>query len=161
MNVAFEKLSDQARVWIYQSDRKLSDDEVRQIQEKGNQFSAQWSAHGKGLKSAVTILYHQFIILSVDETAHAASGCSIDSSVNFIKEIENTYDVKLLDRSLVAFLKGEDVTTTSFQKIAEEIHSGNIDKSTPTFNNTVQTKYDLKNNWLIPAEKSWLSRYFK
>lgn len=90
------------RIWIYQSDRELSETEVGLANNKLQEFAAQWKAHGKELAARAEIRYNRFIILFLNESVEAASGCSIDSSVRFLKAIENELGVNLFDRMQTA-----------------------------------------------------------
>ena len=58
----------------------------------------------KSGKSSFEIISNTFIIIAVDEN-NLVSGCSIDSLVNFVKELENTHDLILLDKFHVKFIK--------------------------------------------------------
>ena len=91
MYVPFEEIPDHARVWIYQANRPLSDTETQQAQQWGRQFVEQWAAHGQGLRASVTVLHHHFLVIALDEQHHAASGCSIDSSVGFVRILEEAF----------------------------------------------------------------------
>ena len=67
MYVKFEDLPSNSRVWIYQSDREFSDQEINFITEKAIEFIEQWTKHGFNLKGSFTIKYNQFLVLAVDE----------------------------------------------------------------------------------------------
>jgi hypothetical protein len=90
MQVPFDILSDEARVWIYPASRPFSSDECDQITTKLNAFLTQWTAHGASLNAAVTIPYNRFIVIALDESQQAATGCSIDASVKIKSVTENT-----------------------------------------------------------------------
>lgn len=72
------EFSQHSRVWIYQSDRKLTDPEVGKIQQELDDFTIGWTAHNNQLKARAEIRYNRFLILIVDESQAGASGCSID-----------------------------------------------------------------------------------
>jgi len=75
-------LSAESKVWIYQSDRRFTDVEAKQIEQQLEQFITDWAAHGKNLQAVGALYHQQFIVLMVDEKGgYGASGCSIDSSV--------------------------------------------------------------------------------
>lgn len=149
-----------ARVWIYQGERKFSPQEKEIIDKSAANFVAQWAAHGKDLAATYRIEYDQFLIFMVDETQHAASGCSIDSSVALIREIEKHLGISMLDRSKVAFLKNEEVSLKPFNELKRLVESGEITEETLVFDNSIDNLGEWQDNWLIPAGKSWLKRYF-
>jgi hypothetical protein len=62
--------------------------EALQIEEMIDQFSHNWNSHGIPVKATAHLFFGQFVVLMADETATGVSGCSTDSSVRLIKEIE-------------------------------------------------------------------------
>lgn len=161
MRINFDELKNQARIWIYQSNRELSDEECAKIETKASQFVEEWVAHGKGLLSSSTLLYNRFLILAVDEGFNSASGCSIDASVNFIKGIQSEFGIDLLDRTNVPFLQDDKVLTIPMTSLELAFEEGTVGADTPTFNNLVPDIGTFKTSWIIPAEASWLNRYVK
>ena len=77
-----------SRVWIYQASCVFSLQEALDIEELLTEFAAQWKSHGTPVKGGVYLFFGQFIVLLADETATGVSGCSTDSSVRLIKDIE-------------------------------------------------------------------------
>jgi len=157
---AIKEMPDHARIWVYQANRPFSDDERSFIERNFEAFVGQWKAHGKQLQATFSIEKNQFIVLAVDETMHQASGCSIDASVHVVKQIEQATGLSLLDRSQVAFENGEGVKIKAFNQIKEAVANGEITHSTVVYNNAVQNAGEWKHGWAIPAEQSWLKRYF-
>lgn len=160
MHLPFNQLPKSARVWIYQSSRDLDDIEVESISKELTTFCDGWSAHGAGLKSSFQILYNRFIIIAVDEGYNMATGCSIDSSVNQIKFLENKYALNFMDRTQVAFMVDNELYIESLTAIKAKVNEGVISAGTKTFNNLVETVGDFDSGWMIPASNSWLKRYF-
>lgn len=161
MLVNFESLETTSRIWVYQSNREFSDKEVDIICTKVESFIAEWKRHGEGLKASYQIKYNQFIILAVDEDYNQVSGCSIDSSVNLMKQFERAFDLDLTNKMNVAFKDNNNINIVSlsdFQNFAEQ---DKITSNTVVFNNMVSTKADLDGNWEVPADKSWHKRFFK
>jgi len=159
MKVDFDYLPDNSRIWIYQSDKPFAPDQERLIQQMAEDFVTQWTAHGNHLMAGASVFYHQFLVLSVNENDHGASGCSIDASVKFIREIEHKFKVILTDRSKIAYMRNGEIALTEFPKIKKDIENQTITNDTLIFNNLVQTKGALKDQWLIPARDSWMKRY--
>jgi hypothetical protein len=104
----FPTFNPQSKVWIYTANRVLTESEQKFINDEMKIFTKSWVAHGSGLKADGVLEYNQFIILSVDESDIDASGCSIDSSVKFIKAIGKELSVDFFDRlNLVIEKDGE------------------------------------------------------
>lgn len=165
MNLEYKSLlpasfSEDSRVWIYQSSRLFTLSEALQIEEMLEHFVKGWNSHGTPVKGFATLFFGQFIILMADETATGVSGCSTDSSVRLIKEIENIFHVSLFDRQTLAFVKNEKVQVIPMNQLNYAIENGFIDGNTLYFNNTILDKKGLEENWLIGAKDSWLGKRY-
>jgi hypothetical protein len=160
MLVPFENLPEESKIWIYQSNRKFSEDEMTEIETDLKLFLDNWSAHGTVLESSYLLKYNRFIILAVNQEVHPATGCSIDSSVGFIQSLEQKYNVDLLDKMNVTFKNGEHIAHKSlidFKRMAKEKA---VTENTIVFNNLVNTIEEFNENWEVPAGDSWHSRFF-
>jgi hypothetical protein len=160
MYIPFKEMPETARIWIYQSNRKLNKEEKEFLMGKLTAFCDQWNTHGALMPSSFDLLHDQFIILAVDESKLGASGCSIDSSVRTLREIEQRLGVNLLDQGKISFIEDGNVITSKLQEIKEYIHGGNLKEETPVFNPMINKKEDLSEKWLIPANESWLKKFF-
>ncbi|TWV95660.1 hypothetical protein [Chitinophaga pinensis] len=149
-----------SRVWIYQSNRPFQEREALEVQEQLDQFVAHWQAHGAPVKGWGKLLFNQVIVLIADESMTAVSGCSTDSSVRIIKSIERQYEVNMFDRLLLAFIVKEKVQLLPMQQVPYALEKGFIDENTLYLNNTVLTKGELEEKWLMPLRESWLAKKF-
>src|SRR4051794_6863257 len=82
-----------SKVWIYQSNTGFTTSEVSQVEKILNQFVGQWKSHGVPVKGYANLLFGHFILIMADETATGVSGCSTDSSVRVMKQIEEQFKV--------------------------------------------------------------------
>lgn len=160
MIVPFEKLSPESRIWIYQSDKKLTTEEKEIIESNTNLFLEAWTAHGNSLEAAMTIMYDQFIVIGVNEAVNEASGCSIDKSVNYMRELGNRLNINLLERSKVAIRDNATINLIDFSDIKKAIAEGLISENSEVFNNAIASKKEIDTSWIIPASESWIRRYF-
>jgi len=159
MFTEYKNLPSNSRVWIYQSDRGFTQKEIEFIATKAEDFINQWTRHGDDLKGSFTIKYNQFLVLAVDESFNNVSGCSIDSSVRFIKELENELKLDLMNKLNVSFKDNEHINLvklSDFQRFAKE---NKITPETIVFNNMVNTIADFESNWEIAAKDSWHKRF--
>lgn len=159
MFTKYKNLPNNSRVWIYQSDREFNSQEIEFISAKAEDFINQWTRHGDDLKGSFTIKYNQFLVLAVDESFNNVSGCSIDSSVRFIKELENELQLDLMDKMNITFKDNDTINLvklSDFQRFAKEKR---ITKETIVFNNMVNTKEDFESSWEVPAKESWHKRF--
>lgn len=160
MYVPFETLPEDSRIWIYQSNRKLSDEEVNSIETQCREFVENWSAHGTSLEASFITKYNRFIIFAINQDFHTATGCSIDASVHFIQKLEQEFQIELLDKMNVTYRVGEHIahkTLIDFKKMAKERA---VTANTIVFNNLVNTIEEWQDFWEIPASESWHSRFF-
>ncbi len=162
MNINFQDLvpkdfNDNSHVWVYQSNRNFTVKETIQIEELLKNFTKSWKSHGTPVKGYANIFFGQFIILMADETAMGVSGCSTDSSVRLIKNIEQDFQVELFDRLMLAFIIQERIQLLPLSKITSYLENNLIATETLYFNNTILTKKELLNNWIIPVKESWLA----
>lgn len=159
MLVDFENLPDHSRIWIYQSNRKLSEEEVATAAAKTEAFLTQWTAHGANLEAGYEIRYGRFIVIGLNQENASASGCSIDSSVHFIQSLEQAFGVDLMDKMNVTFYSGDYIAHKSLAEFKKMAKARSISKNTVVFNNLVNTKAEYKEHWEVPAHESWHSRF--
>ena len=161
MLTQFQDLPKTSRVWVYQSDRKFTEEELPRLQQELIDFLEQWTAHGANLNAGFEIKYERFIVIALDQSLNAASGCSIDSQVRFIQKLESEYEVSLLDKMNVTYIQNDRLhfkPLADFKKMAKD---GAVGKQTIVFNNLVNTVEEYEEHWEIPAIESWHNRFFK
>lgn len=146
-----------SRVWIYQSNRLFTLSEALDIEDALNAFSADWQSHGNQVKAYANLLFGQFIVLMADESQAGVSGCSTDSSVRFVKQIEQKFNVNLFDRQLLAFVIKNKIQVLPLSQLPYALANGFIDGDSIYFNNLVQTKQEMEERWLVPVKNSWLA----
>ena len=160
MTVPIEQMPPESRIWIYQSNRRFTDEETARIEELLRDFTDRWSTHGVAMEAAGTVRYNRFIILAVNQEVQSASGCSIDESVRFIQGLEKEFGVDLLDKMNVTYRLGEHIAhkpLSDFKKMAKDKA---VSPNTIVFNNLVNTVGEWKDYWEVPAHESWHSRFF-
>lgn len=160
MHIPFEDLPGHSKIWIYQSNRKLSDDEVSEITSATQEFIQNWAAHGTPLEASFIVKYNRFIILAINQDVQAATGCSIDSSVQFIQNLEQKYNIDLLDKMNVTYKTGEFIAFKTLIEFKQLAKSKSVSENTIVFNNLVNTIEEWQDYWEIPANESWHSRFF-
>lgn len=149
-------LPDHSRVWVYNSARVFSASETEALRNEIRTFTEQWTSHKVGVIAEGDILHNRFVIFMVDEAQVAVGGCSIDSSVHFIKKLEKKFNTSLLNRSLVSFKINNEVCTLHRSEFEKLLTDGKVNDDTIVFNPLVQTKKELHHHWEIPYGSSWL-----
>jgi len=166
MNLEYKYLLDgnfhpDSRVWVYQCNRLFSLNEALETEELLKEFTRQWKSHGTPVKGEAHLFFGQFIVLIADETATGVSGCSTDSSVRLIKDIEERFGVNMFDRTTMAFVVKDKVELLPLSQLQYAFDNGFINPDTLYFNNLVQTKEELESKWIVPIKDSWLARKIK
>lgn len=155
----YNTLAPGSRVWIFQADRELTNDENNAISNDLLQFVENWLSHGSLLKAHYKLLHNRFIVFFADEDGDNMCGRAIDASVRFVKELEKKYAISLLDRSRVAYLVDGKVEACTLDELGQRIEDGEITPKTEVFNNLVSTKEEFDSSWTVPLAKSWHRSY--
>jgi hypothetical protein len=150
----------QSRVWVYQSSRLFTISEALEIEEMLETFVAKWQSHGAPVKGYGNMFFGQFVVLIADDTDDKIGGCSTDSSVRFIKEIGERFSVDLFNRQNLAFVVKDKIQLLPMSQLNYAIDNNFINPDTIYFNNLVQSKQELTDNWLQPVKESWLAKRY-
>lgn len=154
----YQILPDTTRVWVYQSNRPFPKNAIQEVKAKIKAFVNSWASHGSHLNAFGDLLHQQFIVLMVDESQAGASGCSIDSSVYFLKSLQGEYNVDLFDRMTFTYLEGDEVKTVPRMVFGELYRDGKITDQTLVFDTLVNNKGDFEKKWVKPLGQSWHKR---
>ncbi len=147
-----------SRVGIYQSNRLFLISEALEIEEMLQKFVQNWNSHGDAVKGYANLFFGRFLIFMADETATGVSGCSTDSSVRLVKTFETNYNVDLFNRQSLAFIIKEKIEFLPLSQLSYAFENTFINEESLYFNNTVLTKNQLIENWIIPVKESWLMK---
>ena len=115
------------------------------------------NSHGTPVQGWAKVVFKQFIVVLADENATGVSGCSTDSMVRVIKSIERQYSVNMFDRLVLTFLVKDKAEMLPLGQVQYAVDKGYITGDTPLFNNTITSKKELQEGWLVPLKDSWLA----
>ncbi len=155
MLVDYNDLSEEAKVWIYPSNRKFYPQEIDEITAKIKEFVENWN---DDFKASFQFLYNRFIIFSVEENTKILNS-DIDKQVAFILKLQQEYDVELLDKMNVCFKQGEYIQYKDVKEFKKLLKNKSVNEKTIVFDNLVQTKYELEHFWEVPITESWYNRF--
>ena len=153
-----DDFADSSRVWIYQSSRLFFISEALEMEDMLKGFAANWKSHGEPVKGFANLFFGRFIVLIADETATGVSGCSTDSSVHLIKLIEDKFKVQMFDRQNLAFVVKDKIQLLPLNQLEYAVDNNFINADTLYFNNTVLSKKEMLEKWIIPMKDSWLAK---
>ncbi len=150
-------LPDSARLWCFAADRTLEPSETAKLLDSVSGFLLDWTAHSRALRAGVDWWLHRVLLIAVDESETAASGCSIDALVGHLREIEARLGVSLVDSSSVWYRDERGAIRTAsraeFRALAAE---GRLDEETMVIDLTLERLEQLRHGLLeVPAGRSW------
>jgi hypothetical protein len=156
----FNHLPAHSKVWIYQSNQTIDADVAENIRAEVKRFISGWTAHSEKVIADGDVLFNHFIVLVADENAVKVSGCSIDSSIHFVQQLEEKYRINFFDRFYTVYINDDEAKGADKVSLQHLIDEGKITADTLVFNNLIQHLGQLHNEWLIPLKQSWHSRIF-
>lgn len=115
--MSLSNLSPSSKIWVYKANRELTPSEQVLIREELDVFIPQWASHGNKLFGAAEVRENWFVVLAVDETQSMASGCSIDTSVQFMKALGKELNVDFFDRMHVLIAKEDMKVQVHFSEL--------------------------------------------
>jgi len=147
------------RIWIYTLSKELSKNQLIEFKNKCDVFVNSWTAHDTKLDASYDMYKDRLLLFKVNEASYNASGCSIDKQVRFVKDLEITFSIELLNRMLVAYNHGSELKIIHQSKIKDLIASKGMNENTLIYNNAINFSSDLETNWQVPLHKTWLAKY--
>ena len=156
MYLPIEQMPDHSRVWVYQANRPFSASETQAIENYLAPALTQWAAHGAGLNASFEIRFQQVIVIAVDETINAASGCSIDASTRWFKEMGAALGIDFFDRS-TAIVEGDEVILLPLTALK---NNPLLTPSKDVIPLQTESLGAYRSGWLQRADTTWLKRYF-
>ena len=149
MLVDFDILPDESRIWIYASEQTLTDEQQNYILNSICNHLRGWEAHTTPLKAGVKILENHFIVVALDDSKNAASGCSIDTLQYQIQEIEKHLAISLLNRLNVFCIVDETIVCIPSVNL-----KNNVNKDTLFYDLTIESKSQIS-SFLKPISAGW------
>ena len=157
--VPFESLPDDARVWVFASDRPLAADSAARLLAETDRYLSGWKAHGEPLTCGRTLTESRFLTIAVDQRDAHASGCSVDGLHRTLKQVEREIGASLVGASRVHFRTPEgavqSVERGEFAALAAE---GLVRGDTRAFDPTVQTLGEWRARFETRVRDSWHAR---
>ncbi|MFK8060695.1 MAG: ABC transporter ATPase [Polaribacter sp.] len=159
MFTEYSLIPNDAKVWIYPSSRKFYANEIEVLENKIKDFIASWKKDDENFKASYKFLYNRFIILFADDEESTLTNADIDTSVSFILQLQQEYEIELLDRMNVCFKQGEFVQYKELKDFKKLLKNKAVTAKTIVFDNLITTKQDFDTFWEVAIEDSWYSRF--
>ena len=154
--VPFAQLPDDARVWVFASDRPVTGAHADRLLAAVDGYLARWSAHGQPLTAAREWTNDRFLAVAVDQRDAHASGCSIDGLFRSLQELGAQIGANLVGGGRVHFRDPDGaIHTVARNDFSEQAARGRVTPQTPVFDPTVATTADWRQRFERPAGESW------
>ena len=144
-----------SKVWIYQANQPIDTNDLEKANDMATAFANSWESHGRGLKATATILHDRFLFIMVDESMTGASGCSIDSSVEFVRQLGTAINRDFFDRMIFSYKKDDAIHTVGREQFVALYQNGEINDDTVVFDTLVNSKGDFDGGFEKRLGDSW------
>lgn len=159
MFLPFEKLPDTSRVWVYASERPLSQNELAALSDKLQHFTSNWQSHQKDVVSSFKVIDDLFVVIASDDSSDV-SGCGIDKSVHVMQELEKELSLSFMDKTIVYLKTDTGIKKATLKELRSMVESNVLTPETLFYNTLVSNIKQLKEQFEIPAREGWLKKYF-
>lgn len=159
MIVDFKEIPKWCKLWVFPSSRKFYPQEITELTASIETFLNDWSSGDESFKCAFELKYDRFIIISVDDSEKSLSLKTHNKLATFILSLESKYEVLLLDKINVCYKQGEFVQYKDLKEFKKMMKNKGVSQKTIVFNNMINTKEELENDWEINIMDSWLGRF--
>jgi len=164
-NELLRNLPSSARLWVFAVGRPLSEPEEAALLGRVDTFIRAWAAHGHPLAASREWLYGRFLLVGVDDRVAPPSGCSIDSLVHMLRDLEGELGTEIVGGASVWFRgKGPqgEIRRASRPEFRTEASEGRISEDTVVFDLSITRVSELREGkWEVPARDSWHRRYLE
>ncbi len=155
MLVTYDALAAEAKVIIFPGSRKFFPVELPKIEQKLKDFCENLSE----IEISFQIKYNRFLIFLISDKTPLDLD-QHNALVGFIQELEQEFNLVLMDKVNVCFKQGPYVQMKEIPDFKVLIKNKGVSKKTVVFDHMINTKYEYEDSWEIPAGESWLSHFF-
>jgi hypothetical protein len=156
--VPFETLPDAARVWIFGSDRPLTEAGSAALLKGVDEYLTSWKAHGQPLTVGSQFRDNRFLVVAVDQSTAGATGCSIDGLFRVLQGLEPAVGASLVGGGRVFYRGAESVVqSTTRDQVPALAASGAITKNTVVFDTSITDLGKFRSGFEKRAKESWIA----
>ena len=156
--VPIETLPDAARVWVFGSDKPLTDDGAIALMRGVDEYLVDWKAHGAPLTVGREWRDGRFLAVAVDQSTAGASGCSIDGMFRTLQQLERSVGANLVGGGRIFYRDATGtVQSASRADIARLSKEGAITKDTVVFDTSITDLGTFRACFERRAKESWVT----
>ncbi len=136
--------------------------EANSIQRQMIDFVSGWQAHGKGLTADFCLLHRCVLIVAVDESKEAPSGCSIDKVFHLLQSQKEKFDLDFFQRTLVWAMHKGELCIFNKQELQAGLDCGEMNGDMQVFHMLSDRLGELKSGgMMLPLKESWIAPKLK
>lgn len=156
---SFSELSDDARVWVFASDRPVTDANAERMLAQVDDFLDRWHAHGTPLTSGREWRDARFLLIGAE--GEGASGCSIDGLYRALKMLGAEIGANLVTSGLVFYRdRNGAVHSATRPEFSTAAASGTVSPDVIVFDTSLTRLGDARRTFERPASESWHAALF-
>ena len=144
-------LPDNSRVWFFGANMLLDSQQIENLYQMLDLFVSDWKAHGTDLRAGYTLLHDSILMVAVDQSVAAPTGCSIDK----VFKLLNDFPVDFFQRLILWQPFCNTSKIFSINAAQEALMSKEIDRHTLVINPLIQTLGESRERLYIPLFESW------
>ena len=155
--IPFESLPDSSRVWVFGSDRPLTENGTTVLLDSVDDHLANWKAHGAPLTVSRQWRDGRFLVIGVDQNTAGATGCSIDGLFRVLQDVEREAGASLVGGGRV-FYRDAHGTVQSAPRgdLAALSGGGEITHDSVVFDTTITDLGSFRACFERPAKDTWV-----
>ncbi len=154
-------LASTSRIWIFLSDRLITEEEEAQLSNELNNFVLGWQAHGVDLVASAEVLHNSIVVIGVDEHKEPPSGCSIDKAFKLLKSFGESNAIDFFNRLLLNISYCNSAKIVTREQVQELIDQKEIAGETLVFNTLAQNLGELRDTTYLSLTASWMAPKLK
>ena len=131
----FQNLHPQSRIWLYISKEKINDITKNNISSLFKDFHKDWKSHGQPVNGQLKFIKENLLVVGADYFPNGMCGRAVDAQVRFINKVNEEFNLDLLNRTNIAFLKENSTVVHNYNNLDAIIKKGLVNKSTVYCNN--------------------------
>lgn len=158
MFVKFEDLPNDAKVWIFICDNKLSVSKKEELINKIEPFLSRWKSEGKEFKSSYELLEDQILVVGGVSEGFALSGCTMDALKKTVQKWDETLSQNMTVIPKFCYRGNGSIVCRNQTEFKADIQKGVVNEKTQVFDNTILSMEDYRKGIEFPIQKCWHHR---
>ena len=135
----FQNLHPLSKIWLYISPVSIDSVTKKNISSLFKDFVDDWKSHGQPVNGQLKFIKDNLLVVGADYFPDGMCGRAVDAQVRFINQINEGFNLDLLNRTNLAFVQQDSIVVHNYNNLDPLIKKGSVNKST-VYCNTFITK---------------------